>query len=378
VFELNLIALVCRQEIETLQSIGLISAGTESQPFTIPQWINNRIVKQFAPLRDTSYRINTFLFDADQLRIVDIDGTDASLKFDSTLRKCDAVLLFAGPECSGRNGVAEVIDHIIEMQPTVAFVVFALCRDSRGVLEQIAETKVPLFRIPGEGEYLRIADDHRGSLSPHQWHVAEALKEIQQMKLRQPTLGVGALLVSQAEGLFFLARRMWRNGYDKLGTFGGPLREHGTIVDTILEYGERRYDIPREKLTPGPMLACTNRFDADGHYVDIIFLFTTAQRIECSVEGTGWHTIGGMQTYLEQDLLYTPVANAFVRYCALEAYARLGNTLGFTPAVSWIQPHIIEPSSLPTDQLLDIVAKHGNQGTRRETWPLFFEMTTKG
>ncbi|WP_396451596.1 hypothetical protein [Actinomadura sp.] len=373
--ELNLIALVCKQDQEALQRSGLIGPGTGGQPFSVAPWTENRIVRRDSPpLRSTEYRVSHFLFEADRFEVLRADGADASMDLDERLVGCNAILLFAGPNSAGRNGIADLIERVAA-DPSCKpfFVVFALCADSGDVVGQLGTLRLPHFRIPGEEQIIPLNGDRSGNLRNHQWEFADAVKEVQEAQLEQPTLGVGALLVSRDEGLFFLSRRTWKNGYDMLGTFGGPLQANGTVVDTVLRYGEQRFRIQRSQITAGPMLACTNMRGENGHYVDMTFLFTTPRRLELSVEGTKWCTITQMQQYLEQGRLYTPVANAFMRYCALESYNRLSRALVSPPALSWIQPDYVEAAALPTDQLLEVATLLRSNEPRKELWPLFFE-----
>ncbi|MEU5346612.1 MULTISPECIES: hypothetical protein [unclassified Streptomyces] len=370
--ELSLIALVCDADHLALEQAGLIDAATATQPFGIRRWTLCSIVRQFPPLRSTTCQVSHFLFGADELEITGVGGSDASMELDTLLRRhCDAVVLFAGPNAAGRNGISEVIRRVADEQPQTAFVVVALCEDSLEVIRQLAHLRH--FRIPGEGEVLSVTSTRQGHLAPYQWQFAEVLKDLQQERIDQPTIGVGALLVSRRDGRFFLSRRTWQNGLDTLGTFGGPLQRNGSVADTILAYGQQRFHLPSRLITPGPLLACTNMREATGHYVDMTFLFTTSESIPSPVHGTSWASIEEMQSHLEHDRLYPPVANAFLRYCALEAFGRLSRAVLAPPTLSWIQPNFTEPASLPTDRLLEIAALLGSQSPPREMWPLFFE-----
>jgi hypothetical protein len=370
---MNLIALVCKQERDVLQRSGLIGERTAQHPFTITQWTSNRVVSRFPPLRTTRYHVSHFLFDADCYAVTKDDGTDASLEFDHQLDNCNAVVLFAGPSSSGQNGIVELIDRLVDSSSQPIFIVFALCEDSRDVVAHISALRQTHFLIPDDGQFLRLDGNHLGNLTPYHWTFADAVKEVLHAQMDQPTLGVGALLVSRNKGLFFLSRRTWGNGYDTFGTFGGPLQSNGTVVDTVLNYGEQRFHIPAARIAPGPMLACTNVRSATGHYVDMTFLFTTAEPIQSPIEGTQWCTIGEMQRHLENGMLYRPVANAFMRYCALESYSRLSRALISPPALSWIQPDLPETAGLPTDELIAVAGLLRSQEPRQELWPLFFE-----
>jgi hypothetical protein len=255
-------------------------------------------------------------------------------------------------------------------QPRVPYVVFAASRDADYAIEEVAESGSPHFRIPAEGAILRESD----RLTQHFWNFAEALKEIQEARAPQPTIGVGALLVSCMEGTFFWSRRTWKNGFDKFGTFGGPLERNGTVVETVKGYGRSRYRIPPEKLTAGPLLACTNMRQGGEHYVDMTFLFTTPREFMLPEADTGWCDIGEMTRRLQNDSLYAPVAHAFMRFCALEAYARLSRVLLEPPVLSWIEPIMTTADSLSTDRLLEVAALLFNEDPKREHSPLFFEL----
>ena len=369
---MRLLALVCIDDRYHLEESRLIEA-TSTGSYTVRSWTESTIVtNRLAPLRATSYDVSEYLFRADQLGVLGPDNTDALIQLGETLEAgIDAVMLFIGPKSAMSQGLSQLIQHIAIKQPRTPFIVFAACRDADYAIEEVAESGLPTFRIPAGGAILRESD----RLAGHSWNFAEALKEIQEARAPQPTIGVGALLVCRKEGTFFWSRRTWKNGFDKFGTFGGPLERNGTVVETVKGYGRSRYRISPEKLTAGPLLACTNMRQADEHYVDMTFLFTTPREFTLSEADTGWCDIGEMTHRLQNDSLYSPVANAFMRFCALEAYARLGRVLLQPPVLSWIEPIVATVDNLPTDRLLEVAALLVNEDPKRELSPLFFELT---
>ena len=368
---MRLLALACTADRYPLEDCRLIEP-TASGGYTVSSWIESTVVtERLAPLRATSYEVSEYLFRADKLGVLGIDNADALIQFDERLEAgIDAVLLFIGPNSAMSRGLSQLIQHITVKQPRTPYVVFAASRDSDYAIEEVAESGSPHFRIPAEGAILRESD--RGI--QHFWNFAEALKEIQEARAPQPTIGVGALLVSCTDGTFFWSRRTWKNGLDKFGTFGGPLERNGTVVETVKGYGRSRYRIPPERLTAGPLLACTNMHQAGEHYVDMTFLFTTPREFALPEAETGWCNIEEMIRRLQNDLLYAPVAHAFMRFCALEAYARLGRVLLEPAVVSWIGPIVTTADNLPTDRLLEVAALLFNENPKREHSPLFFEI----
>ncbi|MGP3775941.1 hypothetical protein ACTWJ8_34465 [Streptomyces sp. SDT5-1] len=384
---LKVMALACRDDLGPLLEAGLIGQGSAGQAFEMKtRWLDNEFNKRCKPLLNVKYDAQALVFDRDSFYIDGgLDGREQFDRFVGTSESgdpCHAVMLFVGPHAA-RNGIFAAIDSVRECCPGVAFMVFMLSGDSWDVLNYISSKGNPHYAIPQETQPLA---QWAGKWNEGFLWCAEALKRIKESLLEGPILGVGCLLVACQEGTFFLSKREWKNGDQKYGTFGGPLDSDANITDVILRHGKDRFLLDDESVfTPGPLLACTNmRRGEKNHYVDMTFLFTVPRQSSLR-QGSdfAWYDVAEMENFWREGRLYLPVANAFLRYCALEAYGRLGSALLLPAAISWIQPNLTHSPALPTDKLLDIAKLLGPRagadgngaggGGCPELSPLFFE-----
>ncbi|MEV8319855.1 hypothetical protein AB0Q95_37425 [Streptomyces sp. NPDC059900] len=384
---LKVMALACRDDLRPLLDAGLIGQASAGQAFAVERtWLKNDHNKKCKPLLNVSYDTQAFLFE-DGSFYVD-GGADGRAEFDDFAGTaesgdlCHAAMLFVGPHAA-KSGVLTAIDRVRERCPGIAFMVFMLSSDSWEVLNYIAGKGNPHYAIP---QGTRLLSEWEGQWTEGFRWCAEALKGIKESLVEGPILGVGCLLVACEEGTFFLSKREWKNGDQKYGTFGGPLDSDANITGVILRHGKERFHLDDESVfTPGPLLACTNmRRGGKNHYVDMTFLFTVQRESRLRRgDDFDWYDVAQMEEFWREGKLYLPVANAFLRYCALEAYGRLGSALLLPAAISWIQPHFTHSVALPTDKLLDIAKLLGPQtngegsaagvGGCPELWPLFFE-----
>jgi len=161
---------------------------------------------------------------------------------------------------------------------------------------------------------------------------------IAENQTRNPNVGFGILLVDRRCN-FFLMERLREPGQGSLGTIGGNFDRGLTIEEQLRSTLRRRFHRDRcPEVELGALLACTNMKNSFLHYVDLTFLAIISGG---SVDGVSdkelrplgpealkhlkassrrraqplMFSLSEVAAFHRNELLFTPVANAFESLC---------------------------------------------------------------
>jgi hypothetical protein len=220
------------------------------------------------------------------------------------------------------------------------------------VLSVAPTARTPLRSLPSQRVFYAPSDsqDEPPQFRSDDWdrQVRSDLSGLAQMidenQTRNPNVGFGLLLVDSHCNCF-LMERMRDPGREKLGTIGGNFERGHTVAEELTTVLERRFRKNRgPQVDLGPLLSCTNMKNDFLHYIDLTFLaivkggrvndvldtelrplgrevlrlldsVNSSSRNNNSGEGRRMFTLSEVAVFYREDLLFTPVANAFEALC---------------------------------------------------------------
>ncbi len=181
---------------------------------------------------------------------------------------------------------------------------------------------------------LYAVDAGAGDLLDDLW---EALNYVAENVRAHPRVGIGALVIENGGGRFFLQRRLTKPEVDSLGAIGGDLPK-GSDINGVLQQMVTATFADRCEPVVGPLLACTTMTDRFYHYLDLSFLVVVDSAHTVREPDSGpakhvryrtkyWYSLGEMVDFWNVEnegvrggestpRLFPPIRNA------LEAYLR--------------------------------------------------------